>query len=89
MQGTAATEQAEFLETYELKVVQVPPHQPSQRYDEGWKLFIKREDKFDWIVNVVLRASYDASGLGGRPVLIGTNSVAESDDISACLWAEG
>lgn len=46
IQGTAATEEEEFFETYGLSVVQVPPHRPSRRRDHPARVYYSREEKY-------------------------------------------
>jgi len=55
--------------------VHVPTHRPCIRVDKPPILFIKRADKISYLIGQI------AAGGGIRPVLIGTNSVEESEEL--------
>jgi len=75
MSGTAMSEEAEFFETYGLSVVHVPTHRPSQREDYPPVIFLQKSAKRMCLLNQLLQCK------GIRPVLIGTNSVEESEEL--------
>ncbi|DBA97691.1 TPA: hypothetical protein ACH3X3_012580 [Trebouxia sp. C0006] len=80
MTGTAATEAAEFFDVYNLNVVEVPSRLPDQRDDHGCRLYADRGGKLISLYQIVLEAHAQ-----DRPVLIGTSSVAESEQIEGLL----
>lgn len=80
MSGTAQESTGELDEFYDLKVVIVPPNRPNIRIDHPDRVFLTKRDKFDAIVREVL-VEHDR----GRPVLVGTASVAESEKLAGQL----
>lgn len=80
MQGTAMSEEGEFRETYGMDVVQVPTHMPCIRVDNTAYLYSSRGRKLDQICNLARYAHEE-----GRPLLIGTGSVEESEEVEADL----
>ncbi len=80
MTGTAQTSASEFLSFYGKPVIAVPQNKPCQRTDKDYILFATKAEKYDYLVNVVLEARKV-----GRPVLIGTADVEESEAVSAKL----
>ncbi|WP_294157379.1 preprotein translocase subunit SecA [uncultured Selenomonas sp.] len=80
MTGTAKTEEDEFLKIYNLPVVVVPTNKPVQRVD------------YPDVIYKTKRAKYKAVGKAvqeihakGQPVLIGTTSITQSEELSAIL----
>jgi preprotein translocase subunit SecA len=84
MTGTAETEAAEFASTYQLHVVPIPTHRPMIRVDEPDLIFKSEATKFDSVVKD-LKERYDS----GQPVLVGTASVAKSEELSLLLDKQG
>ncbi len=84
MTGTAVTESHEFREFYDLEVVPIPTHRPVVRQDHADVLFETKRDK----ERSVLRAIGEMHAMG-RPVLVGTASVAESERLGAAVEAAG
>jgi preprotein translocase subunit SecA len=84
MTGTAHTQAEEFAKVYGLPVCIVPTHKPVIRLDYRDAVFATRSDKETALVNEI--AKVHASG---RPILVGTASVAESDGLSGRLFAAG
>lgn len=84
MTGTAATEAREFREFYELDVIRIPTHRPVIREDREDFLFQTRRAKEHAVIRAI--AELHASG---RPVLIGTASVAESERLSVQAASAG
>ena len=80
MTGTAATEAAEFRETYGLNVAVIPPNRPSIRVDHPDVVSPDQESK--WRAVVARIAELHAAG---RPVLVGTRTVEESEHLAARL----
>ena len=84
MTGTAAEAAREFRAAYGLPVVKVPPHRPSRREDLPARYFPTREDRTAGVV-----AGAVAAHRAGRPVLIGTTTVAAGRAVSAALADAG
>jgi preprotein translocase subunit SecA len=84
MTGTAKTEEVEFLEIYDLGVVEVPTNQPVVRQDLADVIYKTEEAKFQAVVEEV-RAAHEH----GQPVLVGTTSVEKSERLSTMLTKRG
>jgi preprotein translocase subunit SecA len=84
MTGTARDAAAEVEEFYGLKTVVVPTHRPMVRVDHPDVLFTHREAKEKAVVEEVRRAHAT-----GRPVLVGTLTVEESERLAGRLKAAG
>jgi preprotein translocase subunit SecA len=77
MTGTAATQAEEFRVVYGLDVEVIPPHRPVIRIDHPDVLFLTQWDKERAVIEEIRRVH-----LAGRPVVVGTRSVEESERIS-------
>ncbi|XP_019428157.1 PREDICTED: protein translocase subunit SecA, chloroplastic [Lupinus angustifolius] len=84
MTGTAATESTEFESIYKLKVTIVPTNKPMLRKDESDVVFRATTGKWRAVV-VEISRMYKT----GRPVLVGTTSVEQSDSLSKQLKEAG
>jgi preprotein translocase subunit SecA len=84
MTATARTAADEFLEFYEMNVVVIPPNRDCIRRDEDDVVFTHREAKHRAIVAEIVELQRT-----GRPVLVGTASVAESEELAAGLAEAG
>lgn len=84
MTGTAATESTEFESIYKLKVTVVPTNKPMIRKDESDVVFRASVGKWRAVVVEISRMHKT-----GRPVLVGTTSVEQSDSLSAELREAG
>ncbi|XP_075094021.1 protein translocase subunit SECA1, chloroplastic isoform X2 [Nicotiana tabacum] len=84
MTGTAATESAEFESIYKLKVTMVPTNKPMIRKDESDVVFRATSGKWRAVVVEISRMHKI-----GRPVLVGTTSVEQSDALSEQLREAG
>lgn len=85
--GMTATAQAaaeEFQEFYGLTVVVIPPNRPCVRVDVEDVVFAHKEAKYAALVEEITRIERD-----GRPVLVGTASVAESEHLAGRLVEAG
>ena len=80
MTGTAATQALEFTRMYGMEAEVLPTHRPMIRQDFPDRLFETRAAKLAAIAEEV--RVYSATG---RPVLVGTDSVEASEQLSACL----
>lgn len=84
MTGTAATESTEFESIYKLKVTIVPTNKPMIRKDESDVVFRATTGKWRSVVVEISRMHKT-----GRPVLVGTTSVEQSDSLSEQLQEAG
>jgi preprotein translocase subunit SecA len=80
MTGTAATQADEFQEIYQLEVEVIPTNRPVARRDAPDAMFATRAEKEAALVAEIARVHAT-----GRPLLVGTASVEESERISRCL----
>ncbi len=80
MTGTAITEATEFNEIYNLDVVCIPTNLPVIRDDRDDLIFLSQKDKWAAILDEIKRV-HDV----GRPVLVGTTSVENSEGLSQML----
>jgi preprotein translocase subunit SecA len=77
MTGTAKTEEKEFVEIYNLHVVEIPTNVPVARSDRNDLIFKTVGAKFDAVVNDI-KERYEK----GQPVLVGTIAVETSEHLS-------
>jgi preprotein translocase subunit SecA len=84
MTGTALTEAAEFMTTYELQVVPIPTHRPLARKDDADLIYRTEAAKFAAAVDDI--AERNAKG---QPVLVGTVSVEKSERLARELEKRG
>ena len=80
MTGTAVAVSEQLREFYELRVAVIPPNTPCVREDEDDRLYDTVEAKETAIV-----AEIAATHAAGRPILIGTRDVAESERLAKLL----
>lgn len=80
MTGTAKTEEEEFVEIYNMYVVEVPTNVPVIREDRPDLLFVGLDAKWDALIDEVVRRHKI-----GQPILIGTVAVETSELISKRL----
>ena len=80
MTGTAFTESAEFLDVYQLKVLPIPTALPVARRDNDDAVFRTKDGKMKALLKNVLTVHGK-----GRPILIGTTSVEQSEDLVQAL----
>jgi preprotein translocase subunit SecA len=84
MTGTAETEAAEFMSTYKLGVVPIPPNRPRQRTDHNDVVYRNELVKFDAVVTDIAERNRK-----GQPILVGTESVEKSEYLSKLLAKQG
>lgn len=82
--GTASQLVDEFWESYGLRVAVVPPNRPSRRVDHPDRFYADAAARLDALVEEV-----GVRHGRGQPVLVGTASVADSEEISRRLTAAG
>ena len=84
MTGTAKTEEEEFVQIYNLEVVEIPTNLPIQRADQQDAVYKTNKAKLDAVIeDIKLRNQI------GQPVLLGTVSVEASEEISKILTSKG
>lgn len=84
MTATAQPATEEFKEFYALNVVVIPPNRPCVRTDHPDVVFTHKQAKSVALVREIIRVHAT-----GRPVLVGTTSVAESERLSVGLQQAG
>jgi len=84
MTGTAKTEEDEFLKIYKLPVVVVPTNKPIARVDHPDVIYKNKRAKYKAVSDAV----EEIHGKG-QPVLIGTTSITQSEELSAILKKRG
>ncbi len=84
MTGTADTEAYEFQEIYGLETVVIPPNRPTVRRDELDLVYKTAKEKYKAVTEDI-RACHER----GQPVLVGTTSIENSEEVSQLLTAAG
>jgi len=84
MTGTAMTEQEEFYKIYGLDVMAIPTHLPMIREDFADLVYRDEAAKFEAVIEEIIEQQE-----AGRPVLVGTTSVAKSEELSKALKKRG
>ena len=84
MTGTATAVGEQLREFYGLEIAVIPPNRPCVREDEPDRLYLTVEAKEDAVVGQVI-----ASHATGRPILLGTLDVAESERLARRLGQAG
>ena len=84
MTGTAFTEAEEFQQIYALDVIQIPPNKPIARVDKDDLIYKTKAGKLKAIANEIRK--YHEKG---QPVLVGSGSIANNEEIARYLDAEG
>src|SRR5574343_902567 len=83
MTGTADTEAYEFQQIYGLETVVIPTHRPMVRKDMKDQIYRTDQEKYNAIV-----ADIRAQHAAGRPILVGTTSIENSELLSDLLKRE-
>ena len=84
MTGTAKTEEKEFVEIYNLHVVEIPTNVEVARLDKQDMIFKSKEGKFAAVARDIKERNET-----GQPVLVGTIAVETSEYLSALLTRQG
>ncbi|WP_394806978.1 preprotein translocase subunit SecA [Acidaminococcus timonensis] len=84
MTGTAKTEEQEFQKIYGLDVIVVPTNKPNIRIDYPDVIYKTKRAKYRAVVKAIEKLH-----AVGRPVLVGTTSIAQSEELSAMLKKKG
>jgi len=80
MTGTAVTEATEFQSIYKLDVIEVPTNKPLVRYEYQDVIYRTQEEKWNAVVDEI-----SEDNKKGRPVLVGTISIENSEHLSSLL----
>jgi len=84
MTGTAKTEEEEFVQIYNLEVVEIPTNLPIQRADKQDAVYKTNNAKLDAVIEDIKHRNQN-----GQPILLGTVSVEASEEISKILTSKG
>jgi len=84
MTGTAKSSARELADIYDLEVVEIPPNRPCIRVDHADVIHATRESKRRALLEEIA-----ATHATGRPILVGTVSVEESESLAADLREAG
>jgi len=84
MTGTAKTEEKEFVEIYNLNVVEIPTNVPVARADQNDLVFKTKGGKFEAVIRDIKERNEK-----GQPVLVGTIAVETSEHLSQLLTRQG
>lgn len=80
MTGTAVSEEEEFLDVYNMRVLDVPTNKPVIRKDLADVIFATKNAKYKAVIEKVKKIHST-----GQPILLGTRSVSESEILSNLL----
>jgi len=84
MTGTAKTEEEEFVQIYNLEVVEIPTNLPVQRVDQQDAVYKTNKAKLEAVIEDIRIRNQN-----GQPILLGTVSVEASEEISKILTSKG
>lgn len=80
MTGTAKTQEKEFIEVYNMRVVQIPTNRPVIRIDQPDIVFETRDAKYEYVAQEAKQRQEK-----GQPILIGTTSILQSEEVAKYL----
>ncbi|MBA8949642.1 preprotein translocase subunit SecA [Actinomadura namibiensis] len=84
MTGTAMAVSGQLREFYDLGIAVIPPHRPRIRVDEPDRLYATTEDRDTALVEEIVEVHAT-----GRPLLVGTRDIAESERLARRLTRAG
>lgn len=84
MTGTAKTEEQEFRKIYKLDVIVIPTNMPVQRTDYPDVIYKTKRAKYKAVA-----AEIAERHAKGQPMLVGTTSIVQSEELSAILKHQG
>ena len=84
MTGTALTEADEFLDIYNLEVLEVPTNQAMVRIDDDDEVYRTAAEKYRAILTLI-----DECKERAQPVLVGTTSIEKSEQLAEMLRQQG
>jgi preprotein translocase subunit SecA len=84
MTGTALTEADEFLDIYNLEVLDIPTNMPLIRLDDDDEVYRTAAEKYRAIISLI-----EDCKTRGQPVLVGTTSIEKSEQLAEMLRKQG
>ncbi len=84
MTGTALTEADEFMDIYNLDVIEIPTNKPLARIDRQDSVYKTEKGKFNAVIEQIIECNKK-----GQPVLVGTISIEKSEYLSSLLRKRG
>ena len=84
MTGTAVTEADEFMDIYNLEVLEIPTNMPMIRLDDDDEVYRTAAEKFRAILALI-----EDCKTRGQPVLVGTTSIEKSEQLAEMLRKQG
>src|ERR1700738_4635172 len=84
MNGTAATEADEFMDIYNLEVLEIPTNMPMVRLDDDDEVYRTSAEKFRAILTLI-----EDCKKRGQPVLVGSTSIEKSEQLAEMLRQHG
>ena len=84
MTGTAKTEEQEFRKIYGLNVLVIPTNQQVIRKDYPDVIYKTKRAKYKAVIKEIMEHHQT-----GQPVLVGTTSIAQSEELSVYLKKQG
>jgi preprotein translocase subunit SecA len=84
MTGTAMTEADEFLDIYNLEVLDIPTNMPLARLDDDDEVYRTAAEKYRAIIALI-----EDCKVRGQPVLVGTTSIEKSEQLAELLRKQG
>src|SRR5436305_5626793 len=84
MTGTALTEADEFMDIYNLDVVEVPTNRPMIRDDQDDEVYRTAEEKYRAIITLI-----EECKTKGQPMLVGTTSIEKSEHLAELMRKQG
>jgi preprotein translocase subunit SecA len=84
MTGTALTEAEEFMDIYNLEVLEVPTNMPLSRIDDDDEVYRTAAEKYRAIITLI-----EECKTRGQPVLVGTTSIEKSEHLAELMRKAG
>jgi preprotein translocase subunit SecA len=84
MTGTAMTEAEEFMDIYNLEVIEIPTNMPLSRIDDDDEVYRTAKEKYRAILTLI-----EDCKTRGQPVLVGTTSIEKSESLAEMLRQNG
>src|SRR5471030_2953540 len=84
MTGTALTEADEFMDIYNLEVLEIPTNMPLTRVDDDDEVYRTTPEKYRAIIELI-----EDCKARGQPVLVGTTSIEKSEQLAEMLRQHG
>jgi preprotein translocase subunit SecA len=84
MTGTALTEADEFMDIYNLDVVEVPTNRPMVRDDQDDEVYRTAQEKYHAIITLI-----EECKTKGQPMLVGTTSIEKSEQLAELMRQQG